>query len=226
MKDGPDIARIAATIGDPARANMLTALMSGKALTPTELAQEAGVTPQTASTHIAKLEAQGLLLRRRQGRHSYLALANDDVAGVLEALMGLAAKSGHMRTRTGPRDPALRRARACYDHLAGEMGTDLFDAWTEKGFLKVAGEQLDLTSAGAAAAQSLGVDLDALRHARAPLCRACLDWSMRRSHLAGSVGRALLRQFEALGWAARAPRSRVVRFSPDGERRFYAFLRG
>ena len=125
MKEGPDIARIAALIGDPARANMLTALMSGKAVTATELAQEANVTLQTASTHLSKLDEGGLLRPRKQGRHKYFSLANDDVARVLEGLMGLAAGSGHLRSRTGPRDPALRKARVCYNHLAGDLGIRL-----------------------------------------------------------------------------------------------------
>ena len=129
MKEGPDISRIAALIGDPARANMLTALMSGKALTATELSQEAGITRQTASTHLAKLDEGGLLMPRKQGRHKYFSLASDDVAHVLEVLMGLAAESGHLRTRTGPRDEELRKARVCYNHLAGHMGILMYDGF-------------------------------------------------------------------------------------------------
>ena len=128
MKEGPDIARLGALIGDPARANILTALMSGKALTASELAGEAGVSPATASTHLGKLEAAGLLQQRKQGRHRYFALADDEVGAVLEAMMGLAESRGHTRTRTGPKDPALRKARICYDHLAGELGVHLFDS--------------------------------------------------------------------------------------------------
>ena len=122
MKSGPDIAMIASLVGDPARANMLTALMNGRALTASELAQEAGITPQTASSHLSKLEAGGLIEPEKQGRHRYYRLTDDDVAGVLEGLAGLAARTGHMRVRTGPKDPALRRARICYDHLAGDLG--------------------------------------------------------------------------------------------------------
>src|SRR4051794_22992637 len=121
MKTGPDIARIAALLGDPARANMMSALASGQALTAGELAREAGVTPQTASAHLAKLVAGRLVSHRKQGRHAYFALADDDVGALLESLMGLAEKAGHRRTRTGPKEPALRRARVCYDHLAGEL---------------------------------------------------------------------------------------------------------
>ena len=128
MKTGPDIALVASLVGDPARANMLTALMSGRALTATELAHEAGVTPQTASSHLARLQEGGLVAIEKQGRHRYHRLTGPDVAIVLEGLMGLAARVGHLRTRTGPKDPALRRARVCYDHLAGDLGVQMFDS--------------------------------------------------------------------------------------------------
>lgn len=221
MKEGPDIARIAALIGDPARANMLTALMSGKALTATELAVEAGVTSQTASAHLAKLDAGGLLRPRKQGRHKYFSLANDDVAAVLEGLMGLAAKEGHLRTRTGPKDASLRKARVCYNHLAGDMGTQMFDSLQRRGFLTGRAD-LGLTDAGAAFVTGFGIDLEALQAQKSLLCRECLDWSARRSHLAGSLGRALLARMETLQWAQRAPNSRAVVFSPRGEAAFRA----
>ena len=224
MKEGPDIARMAALIGDPARANMLTALMTGKALTATELAQEAGVTLQTASSHLTKLHDGALVRLRRQGRHKYFSLATEGVADVLEGLMGLAAGAGHLRTRTGPKDVALRKARVCYNHLAGDMGTKLFDGLLDKGYLVMDADTLSLTPSGRRFALDFGIDLDALQTKRAPLCRECLDWSERRSHLAGSFGRALLRRFEELGWAKRAADSRAVIFSLSGERSFGKML--
>jgi DNA-binding transcriptional ArsR family regulator len=221
MKDGPDIARIAALIGDPARANMLTALMSGKALTATELAAEAGVTLQTASAHLAKLETGGLLQMRRQGRHKYASLASDQVAETLEALMGLAAGSGHLRSRTGPRDQALREARICYDHLAGDMGILLYDRLLAQGWLRDHPEFPALTDRGADHLTTLGLDIPALQSSRRPICRACLDWSERRSHLAGGLGQALLEMMLARGWARRLPDSRVIQFSPTGKTAFH-----
>ena len=220
MKEGPDIAHIAALIGDPARANMLTALMSGKALTVTELAGEAGVTIQTASFHLSRMEEAGLLLPRKQGRHKYFALASDEVAHVIEGLMGLAAGAGHLRKRTGPKDEKLRKARVCYNHLAGEMGTRLYDSLLERGFLGVDDTAVSLTEAGAAFVAEFGIDLEALRRKKVPLCRECLDWSARRPHLAGSLGRALLGRMEALAWARRDPDSRAVLFCDDGEAGF------
>ena len=220
MREGPDIARIASLIGDPARANMLTALLVGKALTASELAGEAGVTLQTASSHLGKLEQGGLLRPRKQGRHKYFSLAGDEVAHALEALMGLAANAGHLRTRPGPKDAALREARICYNHLAGDMGTRLFDSMVARGFLRLHGEDISLTRAGGDFVRGYGVDLDRLQARRSPLCRQCLDWSERRSHLAGSLGQAMLDRIEKLGWARRVPKTRIVEFSRQGRASF------
>lgn len=221
MKDGPDIARVAALIGDPARANMLTALMAGRALTATDLAAEAGITAQTASSHLARLVEGGLIRQRKQGRHRYHELASPEVAAALEALMGLAAGTGHLRRRPGPRDPDMRRARVCYDHLAGEMGTQMFESMIARGLLERQGDEINLTDTGQVFAQDfIGDGLAAA--SRAPLCRECLDWSERRSHLAGRLGRALLAQMVTLGWARRETDSRIIRFTAEGEQQFRA----
>ena len=119
MKTGPDISRVASLIGDPARANMVLALMSGTSLSAADLAREAGVTPSTATGHLNKLVAAGLLNVRSQGRNRYFALAEPDVAQAIEALITVAARAGHLRTRPGPKDEAMRHARSCYEHLAG-----------------------------------------------------------------------------------------------------------
>lgn len=224
MKVGPDIARVAALIGDPARANMLAALIGGKALTASELAGEAGITPQTASAHLAKLAAGGLVTVEKQGRHRYVRLTGADVAEMLERLMGLAARAGHLRTRTGPRDPALRSARVCYDHLAGTLGVRLLDGLIRRGAVVARGEGLRLTPAGARMMDAFGIDSAALDAARRPVCKACLDWSERRHHLAGALGAALLARFYALRWARRAPDSRVVSFTPRGLAAFHALV--
>ncbi|MDO8295189.1 MAG: winged helix-turn-helix domain-containing protein [Caulobacter sp.] len=217
MKVGPDIALVASLLGDPARANMLTALLAGQALTAGELAREAGVTPQTASSHLSRLEKGGLVIGRKQGRHSYFVLSGDDVAAVLEGLMNLAARTGHARTRPGPKEPALRRARVCYDHLAGDLGVAMLDSLIVSGRIDA---DLQLTAYGEAFFTALGIDLAALKAGRRPLCKACLDWSVRRSHLAGSLGAAVLDRLYALGWARRVDGERVVAFSEAGERKF------
>lgn len=199
---------------------MLTTLMSGKALTASELAAEAGITAQTASSHLSKLEGAGLLTQRKQGRHRYFALADDEVGNLLEAMMGLAAKRGHMRARTGPRDPALRKARVCYNHLAGEFGVRMFDSLAARGLVVEEGEDVSLTDEGETFVSGLGIDLPALTSLRRPLCKSCLDWSMRRTHLAGALGTALLDRFYDLGWARRIDGTRIVSFTGEGERRF------
>ncbi|MEP4771023.1 MAG: winged helix-turn-helix domain-containing protein [Roseibium sp.] len=219
MKDGPDIARIGALIGDPARANILTALMSGKALTATELAAEAGITGQTASSHLKKLMDGGLLDQAKQGRHRYFTLAGPDVSATLEAVMGLAARKGHLRTRTGPKDPAMRAARVCYDHLAGDMAVKIFDSLQDRGFLTTSSDKggIGLTADGEAFVADFGIDLVTLISNRRPLCRACLDWSERRNHLAGSLGAAFLTRFKEQNWLRQETNSRTVQISPEGQ---------
>ena len=220
MRHGPDIAPIAALVGDPARAAMLTALMDGRALTAGELAREAGVTAQTASGHLARMEDAGLLVRRKQGRHRYVALAGDEVGRMLEAMMGVAAASGRTRTRTGPKEPALREARVCYDHLAGGHAVDLLERLAQRGAVREEGEDLLLTDNGAAVFEGFGIDLAVLRKSRRPVCRSCLDWSERRFHLGGGLGAAVLAALYDRGWAKREDGTRVVRFSNHGLAQF------
>jgi DNA-binding transcriptional ArsR family regulator len=225
MKEGPSIAPVAALAGDPARANMLSALLAGKALTASELANEAGVTVQTASSHLSKLETGGLIAGVKQGRHRYFRLAGANVADMLETMMGVAARAGHLRTQPGPADPAMRHARVCYDHLAGELGVRMFDALSRKGHLVARGEDLRLTRKGEAFVEDFGIDLAALSQSRRPLCKSCLDWSQRRSHLAGNLGAALLTRITDLKWAARERKSRTVVFTRTGETNFLRLFR-
>ena len=227
MKSGPDIAMIAALVGDPARCNMLTALMTGRALTASELAHQAGITPQTASSHLAKLEAGRLIEQEKQGRHRYYRLVDPDVAGVLEGLESLAARAGHMRVRTGPKDPALRRARICYDHLAGDLGVQMLDSMKKQRLVRQNKQAIELTAEGERfLTKTLQISAAALCHPRRPMCKACLDWSERRHHLAGTLGAAMMARFTELKWAARdaAPGSRVVNFTRSGEKRFEALF--
>ncbi|QLF69688.1 winged helix-turn-helix transcriptional regulator [Peteryoungia desertarenae] len=224
MAEGPDIARIAALIGDPARSNMLLALIGGKALTATELAGAAGVTVQTASSHLSKLEEGGLLSLRKQGRHRYFALADGHVGAMIESLMSFSATRGHLRHRTGPKEPELRKARICYDHLAGDFGVRMLDSLIAQGAIRAEDEALTLTAGGEALLDARGLDIGRLRAKRRPLCRACLDWSERRTHLAGSLGEALLSHFLDHGLARRVDDSRIIRFSPEGERQFLAWF--
>lgn len=225
MRAGTDLAQIASLVGDPARANMLAALMGGTALTASELAMEAGVTLPTASAHLARLSDGGLLRMTRQGRHRYYALAGHQVAGMLESIMGVAAELGPRKVLPGPRDTAMREARICYDHLAGEAGVAMFDAFAARDLIAIEGDEVNLTTRGAIYFSGFGLDIEAMLEKRRPVCRSCLDWSVRRSHLAGSLGAGLLDRFIALRWVRREKDSRVIRFTPPGRTAFEKLLR-
>jgi DNA-binding transcriptional ArsR family regulator len=218
MKDGPNVVGIAALIGDHARAEVLTALMADRALTATELAEVAGVTKQTISAHLAKLVDAGLVAVESQGRHRYFRLADPDVAQLLESLMGVAFRTGAVRVRASPREPALRKARVCYDHLAGEEGVRIYENLLKRQALVPGAHGPELTAAGQRLFQKLDIDTDALSRQKRAVCRACLDWSERRHHLAGALGAALLSRLVDLGWAKRARDSRVVLLSANGLR--------
>lgn len=218
MREGPDIARIASLVGDPARANMLSALMGGTALTASELALEAGVSLPTASSHLSKLMEGGLLTLASQGRHRYYGLAGPQVAGMIEAITGVAASVGPQRVRPGPRDAAMRVARVCYDHLAGEQAVAMLDRLVEKEIILRDDQEIRLGPSAASHFAAIGIDVDA--KPRRPVCRACLDWSVRRSHLAGTLGAAILDKILAQKWARREKDSRAVIFSPPGKQAF------
>lgn len=226
MKDGPDITKIAAMIGDPARANMLMALMSGMSLTSNELAREAGITASTASGHLSQLEASGLVTSRKQGRYRYVSLAGADVAHAVEALVTVAARAGHLRTRPGPRNDIMREARTCYDHLAGRVAVQLFERWLAAGILEWRAEEVVLTGSAANFLASIGLDIVQLARQRRPLCRTCIDWSERRNHLGGSVGAAILSTVIDRRWASRVASTRTIRFSRSGENAFVAWFSG
>jgi len=221
MDENPNIAALAAQLADPARARMVLALMGGKALTVSELAQAAGLGKAGASAQVTRLEAAGLLTARRQGRHKYLGLAGPHVARLVESLMTVAAEVGGAKApRTGPRDPALRQARLCYNHLAGAMGVQLYRSLSARGFLGLDGDGLTLTPEGRAFALDFGLAAGDLAPGRTPLCRDCLDWSERQSHLGGRLGRLMLARMEERGWLRRTPGSRALLVTPEGRRGF------
>lgn len=215
------LAEIAALAGEPARMAMLQGLMDGRALTAGELAALAGVTAQTASGHLARLVAAGLLAVVRQGRHRYFRLGAPAVAGLLESLMLAAGAVAPPAPRVGPRDAALREARACYDHIAGRLGVAIADALTEAGHVELSDEAAALTPSGLALADRLGIPLGG---AGRLACRPCLDWSERRPHLAGRLGAGMLRLALDRGWARRTDAGRALTVTPEGRRAFRAEL--
>lgn len=227
MTTTTNFAEIAALAGDPARVTMLHALMDGRALTATELAHAAGIAPQTASGHLARLTAVGLLAVTKQGRHRYHRLATPGVARMLESIMLVAAE---LRPRSpqltvGPKDAALRQARTCYDHFAGRLGVSLTDAMSAQGFVELASDGGVVTDQGLQFLAQLGIETAPLlarrtRRTGRVLCRPCLDWSERRPHIGGLVGATLCAHSLESGWVRRLPDTRAVRVTPKGERVF------
>jgi DNA-binding transcriptional ArsR family regulator len=217
MTEAPNIARLAAPLADPARARMVTLLMDGRARTVTELGQATGLTKASASEHATRLLDAGLLAAERQGRHKYLRLASPAVARLIEAMMTLAPAPPQ---RFGPRDPGLREARLCYNHLAGALGVQLYQSLSARGFLTHVQGGLDLTPAGRVFCLAFGLTEPDLAPGRAPLCRDCLDWSERQSHLGGRLGRLLLARMESQAWLRRSEGSRALTVTPLGRTAF------
>jgi DNA-binding transcriptional ArsR family regulator len=212
MHGDADIATIASVIGHPARGRMLTAMLGGRALPASELAEVAGVSASTASAHLQRLTGSGLVAVEQHGRHRYHRLADARVAELIETMAQLAPAQGIRSLREANRSTAERAARSCYDHLAGAVGVAVADALIERGALN----RDDLTLRDGAAFAALGVDLDAVGRRRQPLTRFCIDWSERRPHLAGALGAALLTAFLDAGWLARRRSGRAVVVTPRG----------
>ena len=220
MTDGSSMVAAATLIGDQARAKMLTALMGGRALTATELADAAGITKQTGSTHLRKLLDARFVAMEAHGRHRYFRIADEDVAQILEEFMTFSLRAGTRVGATGPKDPAMRKARVCYDHLAGELGVLLYASLLQRQAFEFSDASVALSAEGERLISELGVDARAIRSQKRAPCRVCMDWSERRHHLAGAVGAALLARIVELGWAVRDRSSRAVYFRPHGERAF------
>ncbi|MEU8827878.1 winged helix-turn-helix domain-containing protein [Streptomyces sp. NPDC048636] len=216
---GPRLARLAALLADETRAAMCLALLDGRAWTAGELARYAGVAASTATEHLNKLIDGGLLAQERQGRHRYVRLAGPQVAQLIEDLSAHAAPPPPPRTlRASGASGALARARTCYDHLAGRLGTAITDAMLERGLLQ-GSTGFAVTDSGMGWFRELGVDLTAAAsRGRRPMARSCLDWTERRPHLAGVAGAALCRHALDTGWCVRIGSGRALRVSPDGER--------
>jgi DNA-binding transcriptional ArsR family regulator len=206
-----DLSGVAALMGEPARAAMLCALMDGLSLPAGELAELAGVSPQTASTHLQKLLEGELVAVQSHGRHRYYRLANPEVAAALEALMVIAPPARKRATK----DEDLCFARTCYDHLAGWTGVELTRALADSGCLERDGMQFNLTPTGWATLEGFGLDVEILALQR-NFAKACLDWTERKPHLGGALGRALTARFLELQWIVRLQSGRSLRVTAAG----------
>jgi len=219
MDTGPKIAQVASLVGDPARANMLACLMDGHALTASELAYVSGVSPQTASGHLAKLSNAGLLALEKQGRHRYFRLASPLVGRMLEALM-VVAQDGPARHRDHWRGgEALRNARTCYDHMAGRIAVGIADRLIERSHVVLDADGGQVTESGKSFLEDHGIYAPAASRRRV-FCRPCLDWSERRPHLAGALGAALLHHALDRGWVQRVQDSRALSVTSAGKQGF------
>ena len=218
MSNAPQIAEVASLVGDPARANILCALLGGRALTATELAFAANVSPQTTSGHLGKLFAARLLVLMKQGRHRYYRLAGPHVGQMLKSIMNVAMTGPPRFQPKSKLDETLRHARTCYDHIAGVVGVGLAERLIEREFVILGDEAGEVTSSGAEFLSKLGVDLSAARAKRRVFCRPCVDWTERRSHIGGAVGAALAARCFELKWIEGVRDSRALTITPAGHR--------
>lgn len=216
MAAGPDVSRILAVIAEPSRAAMLASLLGATMLPAGELARCAGVTAQTASGHLLRLLEAGIVAVEVQGRHRYYRLASEQAATAVEALLALAPPPRVRSLRESELLHRLRKARTCYDHLAGELGVALEEALRGSGAIIRRDRDYTLTAAGEGMLAAINIDGETLRCSRRVLARACLDWSERRHHVAGALGAALLSSMIELGWLRRVPGGRALQVTPTG----------
>jgi DNA-binding transcriptional ArsR family regulator len=213
----PDLAVIGRTLADTHRSRFLLALLGGEELSAGELAARSGASPSLASAHLAKLLDAGLVTATRDGRQRYYRVATAQVAEALEGLIAIAPPRKPSGLREARRGEAIRRARTCYDHLAGCLGVALTESLEERELLRPGEGVWELTARGEAAFADLGIDVDDLRGRRRAFIRSCLDWTERRPHLAGALGAALATRFFELAWIRRLPATRAVVLTPAGE---------
>ena len=214
-------ANVGLLIGEPTRTTMLFALMDGQALTATELARSANVTPQSASTHLARLAKAGLICVEKHGRHRYHRIASPEVARLIESIGQLATSDQPAKVVTGPRDEAMRKARVCYDHFAGRLGVAITDSLIKKSMIEFEDQSGVVTPKGIKHLGRFGIDVatdGSTKRSSRPLCRPCLDWSVRRPHVAGALGAAICKHFIDEKLVRRKKDSRVIVLTPDGDK--------
>jgi len=214
----PNIAEVAALIGDPGRAAMLLALLDGQDLAASALASVAGMTPQAATAHFKKLVAAGLLVSRSAGRHRFFRIASPEVGHAIETLATIARPAQIVALDQSTTLERLRAARSCYDHLAGRLGVAVTERLVEHRAIVRSGDDYALGARGREFFAALGLDIENIQAERRRFGRACTDWTERRPHLAGSLGAGLLQLFVRKRWVARNSKDRALRITPDGAR--------
>lgn len=217
MGINPNMAEIAALLGETSRATILASMMDGRFHTASELAYMAAIKPQTASFHLAKLVEGKLIKVEKQGRHRYFQLAGEDIAQFLESFLAISPPPEVRSLKQSSQIKLLQDARTCYDHLAGKLGVQLTESMLKAGYLTLDGKQFVLTNEGTLFFTTFGIDLTALKRKRRSFSHACLDWSERRYHLAGALGSELLNQFFNLGWLLRVPSIRAIKVTEKGK---------
>lgn len=217
---GPNVSAVAALIGDPVRARMLFALLDGGEISASELASRSEASPQSASGHLHKLVSGGLIAARSAGRQRLFRIASAQIANAIEALAAIAPVAPIVSLNQHSAMQRLREARSCYDHFAGRLGVSITDALKHQGALVLRGDEFHLTGKGHQFFAHLGIDIDEIRRQRRNFARACIDWTERRPHLAGSLGAALLQHALESRWVRRHSADRSLRITPEGDRAF------
>lgn len=212
-----NVALIASMVSDASRSAILNALMDGRFHAAGELARMAGIQPQTASFHLAKMVDAGLIAVEKQGRHRYYGIRNPEVAQVMESLLSIAPPVKIKSLRQSAEEQTLRKARTCYDHLAGNLGVSLTQSLVREGILLEGENGFEVTKNGEAFFENFQIDLNRVKRKRRSFSHKCLDWSERRHHLAGALGHALLDRLLELNWVQRLPNTRAVKITPQGK---------
>jgi DNA-binding transcriptional ArsR family regulator len=218
MSDTDMLSTVAALLGEPARTRILTALLTGRALTAKELAYFAGVTAATASSHLSRLLGGNLLAMEKQGRCHYYRLRSAEVARAIEGLMTVATAPSNGWPPHHRVEPALRDARMCYDHMAGRLGVAVCDMLQRRRYVVLVDGGGEVAPPGERFLVGLGVDLPKARGAKRHYCRGCIDWTERRHHISGAVGAALADAFLARRLVVRVPDSRALSITPLGRK--------
>lgn len=220
MSINPNMAEIASLLGETSRATMLASMMDGRFHTASELAYMAAIKPQTASFHLAKLVEGKLVKVEKQGRHRYFQLADEEIAHLLESFLAISPPPEVRSLKQSSQMKLLQGARTCYDHLAGKLGVQLTESLVNAGYLQLGEKEFLITSKGAHFFTDFGLDLDDLKRKRRSFSHACLDWSERRYHLAGSLGQGILTHLLSLGWVTRVPSIRAIKVTEKGRAGF------